>query len=402
MSVKFKTIMWIAYLQVVVTYASTYVLVALSIDRYDAITHPMNFTGSWRRARGLVIVAWVLSFLFSTPILHFYDIKEMDDYGTQCWIEFDEPWQWRLYMTLVSVSLFVIPAILIGGCYIIIVVTIWSKGKEMAPAHVSGGISGVSSSMLQANRCASTASTASEVLIKKRRRKRRKNEDGSSQAMHEEVETRRASSRGLIPKAKVKTVKMTFVIIFVFILCWSPYIVFDLLQVYGCITDNSTNRAVATFIQSLAPLNSAANPLIYCLFSTNAGSNVLAFFGCCKPNGGGLLRNGRGGARGKSGGGGGNDTLGGSGGGILGGAATSSTSNTKSTTIDSSASSSSSIIVSGGRRRAAVGKNNSVVSWAADSSVDETRGALLQSQGSRRTMVAAEGRNRNSIVFNDF
>ena len=65
----------------------------------------------------------------------------------------------------------------------------------------------------------------------------------------EDVESRRASSRGLIPKAKVKTVKMTFVIIFVFILCWSPYIVFDLLQVYDCIPDNSTNRAVATFIQ---------------------------------------------------------------------------------------------------------------------------------------------------------
>ena len=36
----------IRFLQVVVTYASTYVLVALSIDRYDAITHPMAFTGS--------------------------------------------------------------------------------------------------------------------------------------------------------------------------------------------------------------------------------------------------------------------------------------------------------------------------------------------------------------------
>ena len=46
-----------------------------------------------------------------------------------------------------------------------------------------------------------------------------------------EIESRRASSRGLIPKAKVKTVKMTFVIIFVFIVCWGPYIGFDLLQV---------------------------------------------------------------------------------------------------------------------------------------------------------------------------
>lgn len=34
----------IKFLQCMTTYASTYVLVALSIDRYDAITHPMNFS----------------------------------------------------------------------------------------------------------------------------------------------------------------------------------------------------------------------------------------------------------------------------------------------------------------------------------------------------------------------
>jgi len=54
----------------------------------------------------------------------------------------------------------------------------------------------------------------------------------------------------------------------VFILCWSPYFIFDLLQVYGKVPETQTNIAVATFIQSLAPLNSAANPVIYCLFST--------------------------------------------------------------------------------------------------------------------------------------
>lgn len=58
-------------------------------------------------------------------------------------------------------------------------------------------------------------------------------------------------------------------IISVFILCWSPYIVFDLLQVYGHVPRTQTNIAVATFVQSLAPLNSAANPIIYCVFSTH-------------------------------------------------------------------------------------------------------------------------------------
>lgn len=60
----------------------------------------------------------------------------------------------------------------------------------------------------------------------------------------------------------------------VFILCWAPYIVFDLLQVYGHIPKSKTMIAVATFIQSLAPLNSAANPLIYCLFSTHLCRNL--------------------------------------------------------------------------------------------------------------------------------
>jgi hypothetical protein len=60
----------------------------------------------------------------------------------------------------------------------------------------------------------------------------------------------------------------------VFILCWSPYFVFDLLQVYGKVPETQTNIAVATFIQSLAPLNSAANPMIYCLFSTRMCNTV--------------------------------------------------------------------------------------------------------------------------------
>lgn len=64
---------FIKFMQCLTTYASTYVLVALSIDRYDAITHPMNFSGSWKRAKILVISAWVMSALFSTPQFFLYE-----------------------------------------------------------------------------------------------------------------------------------------------------------------------------------------------------------------------------------------------------------------------------------------------------------------------------------------
>ncbi|KAK7603715.1 hypothetical protein V9T40_003714 [Parthenolecanium corni] len=164
---------------------------------------------------------------------------------TQCWIEL-QPWQWKVYMTLVAITVFLIPAIIITACYTIIVYTIWTKSKVLSPV--------------------------------------KQTDTNKSQEDHD---IRRSSSRGIIPRAKIKTVKMTFVIVFVFILCWSPYIIFDLLQAYGYIPPTQTNVAIATLIQSLAPLNSAANPVIYCLFSTricNSLSKTIPFswLRCCK------------------------------------------------------------------------------------------------------------------------
>lgn len=175
-----------------------------------------------RRARHLVLAAWVISALFSSPMLVLYEEK-LIEHQTQCWIELGEAWRWQVYMSLVAATLFAFPAVIITACYAIIVRTIWVKGSGFLPNGYA------------------TAAT---------------------------VNIRRASSRGIIPRAKVKTIKMTFIIVIVFIICWSPYIIFDMLQVFGQIPRTQTNIAIATFIQSLAPLNSAANPLIYCLFST--------------------------------------------------------------------------------------------------------------------------------------
>lgn len=82
---------------------------------------------------------------------------------TQCWIDLG-PIEWKIYMSLVSFSLFIAPTLIIGGCYTVIVVTIWSQGSALRQGPTR--------------------------------------------------DTRRASSRGLIPRAKIKTVKMTFVIVF--------------------------------------------------------------------------------------------------------------------------------------------------------------------------------------------
>lgn len=80
-------------------------------------------------------------------------------------------------MLLVATSLFFIPAVIITLCYAIIVKTIWDKGTYKVPKS------------------------------KKSRSQKSSEEDDKG--------SRRASSRGIIPRAKVKTVKMTIVIVIV-------------------------------------------------------------------------------------------------------------------------------------------------------------------------------------------
>lgn len=193
---------------------------------------PLELSITGTRAKLLVLGAWMLSALFSIPQFFLYEEAVIQGV-TQCWIDLGEPIYWQIYMATVSTVLFFIPAIIITLCYAIIVKTIWDKGTYRMPKD-----------------------------------KRHQNQLGSSD--EDDRESRRASSRGIIPRAKVKTVKMTFVIVFVFILCWSPYIIFDLLQVFEQIPQTQTFIAIASMIQSLAPLNSAANPLIYCLFSNES------------------------------------------------------------------------------------------------------------------------------------
>ncbi|XP_064598531.1 cardioacceleratory peptide receptor-like, partial [Liolophura sinensis] len=228
----------VRYMQGVVTYASTYVLVALSIDRLDVIARPMYFTRAGARSKWLIGTAWTISFLFALPMTSINELVFKDGIW-QCWINFPEHWHWKLYITLIAIVLFILPAIFIAICYIVIVLIIWNHG---------------------------TVSDGGARFARKRLLPRG---DSCESCRNGNIELKQASSsRGVIPKAKIKTIKMTLTIVTVFICCWSPFFVFDLLDVYGHIPMSQEKVAISTFIQSLAPLNSAANPVIYTLFNT--------------------------------------------------------------------------------------------------------------------------------------
>ncbi|XP_077159983.1 neuropeptide S receptor [Paroedura picta] len=218
----------VRYLQVVLLYASTYVLVSLSIDRYHAIVYPMKFFQGERQAKVLIVVAWSLAFLFSIPTLIIFGKRQLSNGEVQCWAAWPDDSYWIPYMTTVAFLVYFIPLIIISVIYFIVIRTIWAKSR----AH------------------AAIVSNCS---------------DGKFRASY--------THRGLISKAKIKAIKYSVVIILAFVLCWSPYFLFDILDNFSILPETKERFYAAAIIQNLPALNSAINPLIYCIFSNTVCSS---------------------------------------------------------------------------------------------------------------------------------
>ncbi|KAM6984801.1 arginine vasopressin receptor 2, like [Aplochiton taeniatus] len=207
----------VKYLQVVGMFASTYMIVAMTIDRYHAVCRPMVsfFKGSCRRYLAIG-AAWLIALAFSTPQLFIFSLKEVEDNLYDCWATFIEPWGSKVYISWITLSVFVLPAIILLYCQLKICTGIYFNMKRKA---------------LQA------AAT----------------------------NDRRAGTKG-VSSAMLKTVKMTFVIIMIYTFCWSPFFVVQLWSVWSPSTA-PTNGPVFVTIMLLASLNSCTNPWIYLYYS---------------------------------------------------------------------------------------------------------------------------------------
>ncbi|XP_062353217.1 neuropeptide S receptor isoform X2 [Cinclus cinclus] len=177
-----------------------------------------------RQAKVLIGVAWTLSFLFSIPTLIIFGKRQLSNGEVQCWALWPDDSYWIPYMTVVAFLVYFIPLIIISIIYLIVIRTIWMKSKAQT-VIISSCPGGKTSSAY--------------------------------------------TSRGFISRAKVKAVKYSIVIILAFILCWSPYFLFDILDNFNILPKTKERFYASVIIQNLPALNSAVNPLIYCFFSSS-------------------------------------------------------------------------------------------------------------------------------------
>ncbi|XP_061778678.1 oxytocin receptor [Nerophis ophidion] len=233
----------VKYLQVVGMFASTYMLVLMSVDRCLAICQPLRSLHR-RKDRVYVVFSWILSMLLSVPQMFIFSLTEVGSAGSgvyDCWGDFVVPWGAKAYITWISLTVYIIPVAVLSVCYGLISFKIWQNFKLKT----------------RREQCISLAPKGGK--------------SGTTLA--------RVSSVKLISKAKMTTVKMTFVIVLAYIVCWTPFFSVQMWSAW----DPAAPREAMPFIISmlLASLNSCCNPWIYMCFAGHLFQDFRQNFFCC-------------------------------------------------------------------------------------------------------------------------
>ncbi|XP_075536292.1 oxytocin receptor-like [Dermacentor variabilis] len=254
----------VKYGQILGPYLSSYVLVVTAVDRYQAICFPLS-NCSWTptKSKLLVSLAWAVSLLCCVPQLFVFSYQEVAPGVYDCWGTYIEPWGLRAYVTWYALSVFFIPLLVLVFTYVCICRAIW---QNLYLKRKSSDVEGRG----KAYRFKSPQGSAAADT------------DSSLHIRGPLVPRSHSSARGL-SRAKIKTVKITVVVISFYIICSSPFICVQMWMYWGTGLDMSDawTNATVTILMLLNSLNSCVNPWIYLFFNRNLVQALRQQVCCC-------------------------------------------------------------------------------------------------------------------------
>uniref|UniRef100_A0A673L183 Vasopressin V2 receptor n=1 Tax=Sinocyclocheilus rhinocerous TaxID=307959 RepID=A0A673L183_9TELE len=222
----------VKYLQIVGMFASSYMIVAMTVDRHNAICCPLQAYkgGAVSRWNTPIMVAWGLALVLSVPQVFIFSRSEVSPGVFECWGNFAEPWGLKAYVTWMTIAVFLLPTFIITF--------------SLSPYK----------KYINVNTLYSNASS---------------NPSFPPYPLHPPLTG--------VSKAMSKTVRMTLVIVLVYTLCWSPFFI---VQLWAAWDPNPPDQVAFTILMLLASLNSCTNPWIYTAFSSSVSRELLALLRC--------------------------------------------------------------------------------------------------------------------------
>uniref|UniRef100_A0A673L1U5 Vasopressin V2 receptor-like n=1 Tax=Sinocyclocheilus rhinocerous TaxID=307959 RepID=A0A673L1U5_9TELE len=305
----------VKYLQIVGMFASSYMIVAMTVDRHNAICCPLQAYkgGAVSRWNTPIMVAWGLALVLSVPQVFIFSRSEVSPGVFECWGNFAEPWGLKAYVTWMTIAVFLLPTFIITVCQVRIFReihdNIYLKSERVVSADMKTNL--VIFHFPIFKKRASTVRERAKRSRKTReaRELHKKNTNSDSSHSHtcnapepdccdqscqdgyspNDLYSNASSNPSFPPyplhppltgvsKAMSKTVRMTLVIVLVYTLCWSPFFI---VQLWAAWDPNPPDQGVAfTILMLLASLNSCTNPWIYTAFSSSVSRELLALLRC--------------------------------------------------------------------------------------------------------------------------
>ncbi|XP_070695371.1 vasopressin V2 receptor-like [Pempheris klunzingeri] len=319
----------VKYLQVLGMFASSYMIVAMTVDRHYAICCPLQAhrSGATQRWNSFILLAWGLSLLLSLPQVFIFSRSEVAPGVYECWGSFAESWGLKAYVTWMTLAVFILPVLIITVCQVRIFKEIHNNlymksERRLSPASLppsrrasqrgggGGGSRGRSSlplyvSPLMFNNPGShTSFDPGSTYQNMPMGPVRSNSFPSHCDIHTYTTVHPAELQpdvlpdpaapsavcspppkappahsGEVSAAMSKTLRMTLVIVLVYSLCWAPFFSVQLWAAWD--PNPPQNGAVFTLLMLLASLNSCTNPWIYSAFSSSVSPELRLLLLCC-------------------------------------------------------------------------------------------------------------------------
>lgn len=279
----------------------------MAIDRYQAIVHPLSIY-SWTQRTGLIHMAsvWCLSLLLALPQLSIFGMAtSVGSPKATCRATFLAPEKtWELiYISYTSIVQFALPVCILiycyGSIYAIVnrsfaIYRLSDSARTMSMINlpklgVPKNLSNLSSSTVNVDRpggnarkahvrihypsvdCSSTSNVTFHktpslmypVVFRLRRPSLDMSAHPSSMSLDGQRLQQRYGASHFLSRARLKTIKLTFIVVLAYVLCSAPfYVGLIIMVVSGDFLSKGTVNWLVTIFSLLLNLNSCANPII--------------------------------------------------------------------------------------------------------------------------------------------